>query len=78
MRRMSNVESMGNRAGRNRDFYLLEDNCGNLDPDTGECGIYDERPQACREFVLGGFACQQTRAGAGLPIDLGMPQLRLE
>ncbi len=35
-----------------------------LDPDSGRCLHYDERPRACRQFELGGVDCRDARRRA--------------
>ena len=32
---------------------------------TCSCGIYEERPNACRQFEAGGKACRETRLAIG-------------
>jgi len=76
MHKMDKEEREGNRAPWAKDFYLLDSDCGNLDPYSSACGDYDGRPQACREFEVGSYACQIVRENNSLPIDLGMPQYR--
>lgn len=36
--------------------------CLALDREHRCCGIYDQRPSACRRFVMGGAYCQAERA----------------
>jgi Fe-S-cluster containining protein len=33
------------------------------------CGIYPERPSACRQFEMGGRACRETRRRMGVEAD---------
>ena len=33
---------------------------------TASCGIYEERPNACRQFEVGGKACREVRRSIGL------------
>ena len=33
---------------------------------TASCGIYEERPNACRQFDVGGKACREARRSIGL------------
>jgi hypothetical protein len=53
-------------------FYKLETDCGNLQlPDDGGPGKCDafrspDRPEICREFVVGSIACQNIRVGTGV------------
>lgn len=56
-------------------YYVLNDACGNRNPETMECDIYDDRPKVCREFDAGSIACQQFRVARGVDnsIMLGMP-----
>jgi Fe-S-cluster containining protein len=35
---------------KDKEFYELRSDCGNLDPETRQCTDYDNRPQACRDF----------------------------
>lgn len=35
--------------------------CGALDLQSRRCTIYDQRPIACRAFVVGGAACDRAR-----------------
>ena len=55
-----------------RGLHVLLSDCGNLEPgnelgrDNLRCGIYDERPTACRSFEVGSPACISTRAKFGL------------
>ncbi len=44
----------------------FQDACCFLDAER-RCGIYDTRPQVCRDFPAGGELCQQARAAEGLP-----------
>lgn len=37
-----------------------------LDPATGRCRHYDDRPRACRKFALGGDDCRDARRRAGV------------
>ena len=39
--------------------------CIALDRDTLMCTIYQSRPDACRDYAMGGTLCQQERAEAG-------------
>jgi Fe-S-cluster containining protein len=32
------------------------------------CSIYEHRPEACREYEVGGALCRQARQKAGLPV----------
>lgn len=36
--------------------------CMAFDPVTKRCTIYDRRPAACREFLLGGYECSRKAA----------------
>jgi Fe-S-cluster containining protein len=53
-------------------FYVFLTDCGNLGPCSQEgaenrrCGVYDDRPGACRRFEMGSEACLSTRAKYGL------------
>jgi Fe-S-cluster containining protein len=48
----------------NRGAYLMEQDCGRLE--DNKCGIYEERPQACRDYKVGSPECIEARAAAGL------------
>jgi Fe-S-cluster containining protein len=60
-------------AGMGR--YVMLGTCGNLTNILGreQCGIYDRRPQTCREFQAGGPACLMMRAAGhgGFEVQLG-------
>jgi Fe-S-cluster containining protein len=71
-RTIGRYKTRGNRTS----LYKLDSDCGNLDPDNNQCNAYEGRPVACRALVVGGLRCQVARNTRGLPIDLGMPQLR--
>lgn len=43
-------------AGRPTLAYSVFYECRHFDPDTKKCGIYDDRPDACREYPLYGEA----------------------
>lgn len=43
----------------------IKGNCPNLLP-GGECGIYDVRPDACRNLEVGGQVCKDARKLTGL------------
>jgi len=45
-------------------WYVLRSDCGHLE--NYNCGDYDHRPQACKEYEMGGEACLNARAMAGL------------
>ena len=51
--------------GSGMNIVGIKGNCPNLLP-SGECGIYDERPEACRNLVVGGQDCRSARRKAGL------------
>ena len=36
--------------------------CVAMDRDSYRCGIYEQRPQVCRDFVMGGPYCRSERA----------------
>ena len=60
-----------------RQFYLLNGDCGNLDADGRLCTVYEDRPQVCRDFVMGSVACQGIRDNRGVgSVDLAMPTFR--
>jgi uncharacterized protein len=50
--------------------------CAAIDPLTFRCTIYDQRPQLCRKYCMGGPACRYEREkwygkpGIGTPIVL--------
>src|SRR5665213_202316 len=37
-------------------LYVLTNDCGNLTEDN-QCGVYEERPRACRDYEVGSTAC---------------------
>lgn len=78
LRLMDKSECEGNKPGRGRAFYEHMTDCGNLDQETGLCGDYDNRPDACREFSVGEFACEMMRMRRGVTVELGMPAVRAE
>jgi Fe-S-cluster containining protein len=41
--------------------------CAALNRDTMLCGIYERRPEICRDYELGGHDCLQQRGKSGLP-----------
>lgn len=47
--------------------YMLIGACGNL-LSSGQCGIYDDRPQVCRDFVENGSKCVLMRE---VKVELG-------
>lgn len=63
------------KAARNmlpeQGLYIMSGTCGNLTPD-GQCADYDNRPYACRQFTMGGAACESVRekVGSSVPISL--------
>lgn len=61
------------RSGQ--ELYLRNGDCPLLTPE-GDCSIYAERPDICREIKVGGFACKQMREFQGI-VDLGMPKRRV-
>jgi Fe-S-cluster containining protein len=48
--------------------YTMFGTCGNLTNILGveQCGVYDNRPQVCRDFEMGGDKCDLFRMRAGL------------
>lgn len=40
-------------------FRFRNGQCPNLDVEKNECKDYDNRPRACRLFVIGGEACKR-------------------
>jgi Fe-S-cluster containining protein len=40
--------------------------CAALDRDTMRCGIYEQRPNVCRDFAVGDSDCIAERTSAGL------------
>lgn len=77
LRQMDQSECEGNKPGRGKDFYRMETDCGNLDPGTGLCGDYANRPGECRAFKTGSFMCAVMRIRAGYgSVELGMPRVR--
>lgn len=61
------------KLGRGMQQQRLATDCGNLQED-GRCGDYENRPQACREFVAARSGCLLVRASKG-KVDLPMPQM---
>ena len=60
-------------AGMGR--YALFGECQYLETDENGheyCGVYDNRPQVCRDFEMGGDKCQtfREREGLGTPIEI--------
>lgn len=53
------------RPQRRCDFTRLGA-CALWDQESGECGIYEERPVACSAFKRGGYQCMKLRKDAGL------------
>jgi len=41
--------------------------CVWFDEDQARCRHYEQRPQACRDFEIGGTLCRLSRHDAGLP-----------
>lgn len=41
--------------------------CAALDRGTFRCGIYEQRPQACRDFATGSRECRTERRENGIP-----------
>jgi Fe-S-cluster containining protein len=46
------------------------DPCLWLDTETHRCKFHEHRPEACREFVMGGSDCLTTRAEFRVPLPL--------
>lgn len=44
--------------------YVMSKDCGRLK--GNRCGIYDDRPQACKDYIVGSPECLEARAAAGL------------
>jgi Fe-S-cluster containining protein len=40
---------------------LDDGKCVALDRNTMRCTIYEQRPQVCRDFEMGSFACEEER-----------------
>lgn len=53
------------RISRDHGLYALTEDCGHL-TDDNRCGIYENRPQACRNYEVGSAACLGARQAAGL------------
>ncbi len=50
--------------------------CVALDLDTMRCGIYEQRPQICRKFAMGGPYCRAEREEwRGLAAEVASPLL---
>ncbi len=50
--------------------------CVALDLDTMRCGIYEQRPQICRKFAMGGPYCRAEREDwRGLAAEMASPQV---
>jgi len=47
--------------------FLMVGECINHDPETNMCSDYENRPQLCRQFPLGGDGCQNIRSKYHLP-----------
>lgn len=49
--------------------YVLKLACQDRCPmlTSSGCSVYGRHPEVCREFAVGGDACNALRAGAGLP-----------
>ena len=61
---------VGHKPGRGKDFYKLENDCANLNLETGDCMQHDsaERPSACTEFKAGSWACWKIQAESILQV----------
>ncbi len=43
--------------------------CTALDRVTMRCTIYEQRPQICRDYAMGGIECVEERAKSGIDPD---------
>jgi Fe-S-cluster containining protein len=66
------------RTRRGKTQYVLQSDCGNLDPETKQCTDYDDRPQVCRELKAGSYVCGEIRDSRipQEPVNLPMPTIR--
>lgn len=78
LRLMDDAEWQGKAAkpGWRHDYYKLESDCGNLNPDTFLCEDYANRPEVCREFEPGSFMCGAMKKRQAMTVNLGMPMIR--
>jgi Fe-S-cluster containining protein len=67
------IQTLAVRFGLSNPNYLLESDCGLLSKTTEfagklACSIHysEEFPDVCREFPVGGYACRELRARAGV------------
>lgn len=64
-----NIEAQMLQPGEG--LYVVDGKCGYLSED-GRCTDYENRPQACRSFRVGGLACRQSRESQGLWVPVEM------
>ncbi|KND47003.1 MAG: hypothetical protein AB199_01045 [Parcubacteria bacterium C7867-004] len=48
---------------------MVGNRCIFLDPQTMRCTNYDQRPDTCKRFTLGGDACRSRRREAGMETE---------
>lgn len=80
LRRLGEDELVRAKVHRSRyftQFYELEEDCGNLNPETSMCEAYEDRPNPCRDFEPGTKICESMLARYdGTTVSLGMPAVR--
>ena len=56
------------RIDSDRASYILKSRCGHVREDNSRfaCGVYDKRPDACRNFPIGSPVCQKLRRAHGI------------
>ena len=59
---MAEPDPAGGYAGR---MKRVDDVCVALDRTTKRCTIYERRPHACRDFLLGGWECFKKAVAEG-------------
>lgn len=55
-------------------LYILTEDCGNLTEDN-KCGVYEKRPEACRDYEMGSQDCLDARSVFGLDGHTAQVQL---
>lgn len=61
-------------ASRQQGYFILNSDCGNLDPNTHQCRIYDQRPGVCRAFEPGCDPCTKMREHHLDLLQIGRPR----